>query len=254
MFVLFLIAVMIFATIGSAALVLAPRMAEGRLVFDRQPDRPYPFGYRMAWLAIRTRDTQRVIQELGLYTVQPANWNTGLGAVYDAELGETHMFVSPPVNGWTFVVGQSLPQPLGKTFTDKATPLLIELGGQFIEVQYYFCSPEIDFLGWARVIDGKIVRAFAIGDEGVLWNRGKPTREEQSLGLKLFEMRGVRGRRGDAGAEIVLYPTEDHVMHLAGKWGIDPTRVDRVAVEPALGYVGLAPMHWRAERHRKAAA
>ena len=55
-------------------------------------------------------------------------------------------------------------------------------------------------------------------------------------------------------APHLLRPTEDHVMHLAGKWGIDPTRVDKVVVEPALGFVGLAPMQWRAERHRKAAA
>ena len=254
MIVAIAILLMILATVASAALVLAPRMAEGRLVFDVRPDRPYAFGYKMAWLAIRTRDTQRVIASLGLGAVQPANWNTGLGAVYDAELGLNHMYVSPPVNGWTFVVGQSLPQPLGKTFTDKATPLLLDLGGQFVEVQYYFCAPEIDYLGWARVIEGRIVRAFAIGDEGVLWNRGKPTKEEMGLGLKLFELRGVRGRRGDAGGEILLYPTEAHVMHLAGKWSIDPTRVDKVVVEPAVGFVGLAPARWRAERHRKAAA
>ena len=249
-----LIGAMILATIAAAALLLAPRLDEGRTVFDLRPDRPYAFGYGMSWMAIRTRDTQRVIDSLGLGAVQPANWNTGLGAVYSPELGTTQMFVSPPVNGWTFVVGQCLPQPLGKTFTDKATPLLLDLGGKFIEVQYYFCTPEIDFLGWARVIDGKIVRAFAIGDEGVLWNRGKPTKEEMSLGLKLFELRGVRGRRGDAGAEIVLYPTEAHVMHLAGKWSLDPTRVNTQVVDPALGYVGRAPVAWRAERHRKAAA
>ena len=254
MFVAFTILVMILATVAAAALVLAPRMAEGLLVFDVKPDRPYPFGYKMSWLAIRTRDTQRVLAALGLDAVEPANWNTGLGAVYDAELGLSRMFVSPPVNGWTFVVGQSLPQPLSKTFTDKATPLLLDLGTQFIEVQYYFCAPDIDYLGWARVIDGRILRAFAIGDEGVLWNRGKPTKEEMGLGLKHSEKRGVRGRRGDAGAEIVLYPTEAHVMHLAGKWSIDPTRVDEATVEPAVGFVGYAPQRWRAERHRKAAA
>ena len=131
---------------------------------------------------------------------------------------------------------------------------MLELGGQFVEVQYYFSSPDVDFLGWARVIEGKIVRAFAIGDEGVLWNRGKPTREEKATGLKLFELRGVRGRRGDAGGEIVLYPTEEHVFHLAGKWSLDPTRVDKVVTEPGIGYVCVAPPSWRAERHRKAAA
>ncbi len=246
------IAVMVGLTLA-AAVWLATGMASGHIIYDVKPDRPHPFGYKMTWLAIRTRDTQRVIDVLGLAHVQPANWNTGLGSVYNSTLGESHMFVSPPVNGWTFVVGNCLPQPLGRTFTDKATPMLIDLGGAFIEIQYYFCAAEVDFLGWARVIDGKLVRAFAVGDEGVLWNRGKPTKEEKATGLKLFELRGVRGRKGDAGAEIVLYPTEEHIMHLAGKWSLDPTRIDKVVTEAGLGYVGLAPSKWRAERHRKAA-
>ena len=248
----FVIAVMIALTIA-VAIRFATRMAVGHIVYDAKPDRPHPFGYKMAWLAIRTRDTQRVIDVLRLDHVQPANWNNGLGTAYSPTLGESHMFVSPPVNGWTFVVGNCLPQPLGRTFNDKATPMLIDLGAEFIEIQYYFCAAEVDFLGWARVIDGKIIRAFAVGDEGVLWNRGKPTKEEKATGLKLFELRGVRGRKGDAGAEIVLYPTEEHVMHLAGKWSLDPTRIDKVVTEPGLGYVGRAPSSWRAERHRKAA-
>lgn len=247
------IAVMIIVTIALAAFVLAPRLAEGRIVYEQVPDRPPPFGPNMAWLAIRTRDTSRLVAALGLDQVYGANWSTGLGTVYNAELGETRLFVSPPVNGWTFVVGQSLPQPLGKSFLDKTTPLLLDLGRDFIEVQYFLSSPLIDHFAWARVIDGKLVRAFAIGDEGILWNKGKPGKEEKAMGLKLFELRGVRGRRGDAGNEIILYPTEEQVMYLASKWSIDPTRIGSVASEAALGWIGEAPSRWRSERTRKAA-
>ena len=147
----------------------------------------------------------------------------------------------------------ALPQPLGKSFIDKTTPLLLDLGREFIELQYYLASPAIDHFAWARVIDGKLVRAFAIGDEGVVWNKGKPGKEEKAMGLKLFELRGVRGRRGDAGNEIILYPTEEHVMRLASKWSIDPTRISDVRTDAALGWIGLAPARWRSERARKVA-
>ncbi len=253
MFAGIVIFMMIIATVAVAARWLAPRMAEGRIIWDVQADRPHAFGYKMSWLAIRTRDTQRLLDVLGITDVHRANWNTGLGSVYNPEYGETHLFIPPPLNGWTFVVGLGLPHPIGRNFVDKMTPLLVELGRHFIEVQYYFCYPAIDFFAWARVVDGKLVRAFAIGDEGIVWNIGKPAREEKALGLQLFELRGVRGRRGDAGGELVLYPTEDHVMRLAAKWSLDPTRIDQIVAERGVGYIGRTPKHWRAQRLRKIA-
>jgi hypothetical protein len=97
------------------------------------------------------------------------------------------------------------------------------------------------------------VRAFAIGDEGVIWNKGRPTKEEKAMGLKLFEFRGVRGRRGDVGGEIVLYPTEDHLMELAAKWSLDPTLLAKTELAAGLGVVARAPLDWRPVRSRKAA-
>lgn len=249
----FAVAVLVVLTVGLAAFVLAPRLVERRLSFDRAADRPLPFGYRMAWLAIRTGDTQRVIDALRLERVEASNWNSGLGTVYSEEFGETHVFVSPPVEGWTFVVGLALPHPLGAAFHDKTTPFLLELGGAFAEVQYYFSYPVIDFFAWARVVDGRLERAFAIGDEGIIWNKGRPSPRERTMGLKLFELRGIQGRRGDAGGELLLYPTEDHVIALAAEWGLDPTRLEARRAEPGLGYVALAPRRWRPERVRRAA-
>ena len=185
--------------------------------------------------------------------MQDANWESGLGTVYDDRLGDSHLFVSPPVEGWTFVVGLSLPAPVGDRFVDKAMPLIVRLATSFPDVQYFFSYPLIDFYAWARAVDGRLVRAFAIGENGVMWNQGRTTQQERSLGLRLFELRGVRGRRGDAGGELVLYPTETHVIELAAMWGIDPTRIDSRPVQPALGAVGIAPLAWRPERRRQAA-
>lgn len=248
------IALLIAATIAIAVFRLGPHMGQGRVVFDGTPDRPKPFGYGMAWLAVRSRDPKAVMEALGITSATPSNWNSGIGTVYDASLGEAHVYVSPPVNGWVFVVGLSLPYPVGGGFVDKFTPMMVGLGRRFAEVQYFFSYPTIDFFAWARLIDGRLVRAFAVGDEGVVLNKGRTTQEERGLGLKLFELRGVKGRKGDAGAELILHPTEEHVMRLAQRWSIDPTKLDQAGGGAGLGWVGLAPSAWRAERVRKSAA
>jgi len=251
--VILTIFILVSVTVALAARWFAPQLAAGRVIYPTEPDSPKPFGYRMAWLAIRTRDTAAVVEALALVAPQPCNWNSGIGTVYDARLGERHVFLSPPVNGWTFVVGLPLPQPLGRMFVDKATPLLVDLGGRFVEVQYFMAFPPVDFFAWARMLDGRIVRAFAVGDEGVIWSKGKTTKEERMLGLKLFELRGVRDRRGDAGGPLILHPTEDHVMQVARKWSLDPTRLEPSSAPAGLGIVARAPESWRVERMRKSA-
>lgn len=243
---------MVALTIAVAAHVLAPRMAEQRVIFEQSPDQPAGFGYRMAWIAVRTRDTEAVLEELDLVAAEPCNWRSGIGTVYDAELGDDHVFISPPVNGWTFVVGLAIPHPVGRAFADNCLPLLTRLGKRFVEVQYFFAYPPIDVFAWARLIEGRVVRGFAITDSGVVWNRGRSTKEERALGLKLFDFRGVRGRKGDAGGEIILYPTEEHVLSLAGRWSLDPTQLDTAeATSPGLGFIALAPVTWRPRRLRK---
>ena len=247
-----IIAGMIALTVAGA-FWLARQAAEERVEFETIPDRPCGFGCSMAWLAIRTRDPEAVIEALRLDEFASCNWNAGIGAVYDDRLGAAHIFVTPPVQGWTFAVGLSLPHPVGRGFIDKCTPLLVDLGGRFAEVQYFFSYPPIDFYAWARVRDGRLVRAFAVTDEGIVWNKGRTSKEERGLGLRLFELRGVQGRKGDAGGELILHPTEDHVMRLAHRWSLDPTTLHAGLGSAELGFIALAPTAWRAERVRKIA-
>ncbi len=246
------IAGMIALTVA-AAFWLARETVDEEVVLDDVPDQPCAFGCSMAWLAIRNGDPQKVIDALGLIEPTPCNWNSGIGAVYDDRLSATHVFVSPPLRGWTFVVGLPLPHPVGRGFVDKCTPLLVDLGGRFSQVQYFFSYPLLDFYAWARVRDGRLVRAFAVTDEGITWNKGRPSKEERGLGLKLFELRGVQGRKGDAGGEMILHPTEDHVLRLAHLWSLDPTTLHTVSAAAGLGSIAVAPARWHSERARKIA-
>jgi len=251
--VVFLIAGMIALTVA-AAFWLARQSVGEQVVLGTAPDRPCSFGCSMAWLAVRSRDAEAVVEALRLIEPAPCNWNSGIGAVYEDRLGATHVFVTPSIRGWTFVVGLPLPHPVGRGFIDKCTPMLVDLGGRFSEVQYFFSFPPIDFYAWARVRDGRLVRAFAVTDEGIVWNKGRTSKEERGLGLKLFELRGVRGRKGDAGGEIILYPTEDHVMRLAHRWSLDPTTLHALpTAQEGSGYIAIAPATWRSERVRKIA-
>jgi hypothetical protein len=221
---------------------------------DVAPDEPKPFGYKMAWLAIQTEDTRALAELLGLENQGAANWNSGIGTIYDDALGASYIYLTPPVSGWSFVVGLTLPHPVGSAFVDKLTPLMLSLGQHFPDVQYFFTYPLIDFFSWARVKDGKLLRAFAVNDEGVVWNKGRITPEERALGLRLFELRGVQERQGDTGGEMVLYPTEDQVLQIAKCWSLDPTQVAATDTGDGCGVVAPAPSAWCSERRRKKAA
>ena len=249
----FFITAFIMVTIAIAALMLAPRLEERRVVFDAAPDTPCAFGPDMAWLAIRSADPMTVMGALGIASADASNWNSGLGTIYDPTLGQRRVFISAPVDGWIFVVSSALPHPHGGAFLDKSTPFLTELSERLGEVQYFASFPDVDVFAWARLASGRFIRAFAVGDEGVLWNRGRTTREERTLGLKLFELRGVRGRRGDAGGELLMHPTPEHVMRLAGAWSLNPTLLDSSKAAPSRGYVAAIPSSWVPERRRLSA-
>lgn len=240
-------------TVAVAAFWLAPRLQPRSIVFGTEPDRPRPFGYRMSWIAIRTGDAEAVVRQLGLPDPIAANWNSGIGAIYDDALSDGYVFVTPPVKGWTFVCGLPLPHPISAAFADKLTPLLTDLSKEFGQVQYFAAFPIIDFFGWVRLHQGRLTRGFIIGDQGVIWDKGRRTPEEKALGLKFYDLRGIRGRKGDAGGAIILYPTEDQVLRLAAGWSLNPLLFDRMTPEPALGWIAKAPVAWRSERIKRAA-
>ena len=246
------VVLVILTTIIAAAFVV-PRLVPRDVHLANVPDQPRAFGRDMAWLALRTKDSNAVTAALGLSGLRPANWNSGVGAIYDPEISDSLIFISPPINGWTIVAGESLPLPAGRTFVDKATPLLRRLGNEFPSVQYFASFPIIDFYAWVRIEKSRRVRAFAIGEAGIVWDSGKPSQEERQLGLSFVEIRGIRERHGDLGGQLQLHPTEQHVFAVAGGWSLNPMAMETFAAPSGVGWIADAPRSWRPERVRKVA-
>jgi hypothetical protein len=207
----------------------------------------------MAWLAIRSEDTSAIAATLGLARLRPANWSSGVGAIYDPEISGDLVFIAPPVKGWTLVAAETLPLPAGETFVDKMTPLLKHLAIEFPAVQYFASFPIIDFYAWARFDKGRRGRALAVGDGAVIWNAGKLSDEERKLGLSFIEIRGIRERHGDLGGELELYPTEEHVFAIAAGWSVNPMAMESLRAPTSVGWIADAPRSWRPERVRKVA-
>jgi hypothetical protein len=224
----------------------ASRQEQATADVDRDPDRPVPFGYATAWLAIRTVDTIRLLEALDLREPVRASWKGGIAATYAEATSDSHVFVTPPVAGWTFVIGLSLPQPAGPDYHDRAGQLLAGLAQEFPDVQYYFAFSPLDLYGWARWREGRRLRAFAMGGEGLIWNAGKLTDGEKFAGLRL-PAAGKDGRKF-AWQDNYTYPSEELVVRLAAEWSLDPTTIDRRDATVALGYLGRAPAEWRLKR------
>lgn len=240
-------------TVAIAATIVVPRCIPHHIRLSEAADAPRAFGTDMAWLAIRSEDASAVAAALGLTRIRAANWTSGIGAIYDSEISGSLVFITPPVKGWTLVAGESLPIPSGAGFVDKMTPLLQRLATQFPSVQYFAAFPIIDFYAWVRFDKKRNRRAFAVGEDGIIWASGTATVDERRLGLSLVEIRGIHERHGDVGGELQLHPTEEHVFAIAGGWSINPMAIEQLAVPTGSGWVADAPRAWRPERARKAA-
>ena len=236
--------------------LVKPRPGPERIVLDATPDRPLAFGPGMIWIAVRARSPEQVCTALELEKTEPANWRSGLACVHDPALESGRVFVSPSVLGWVFIVGPALPTPpLTPRFEDVCSPLMATLGREFTDCQYFAAMPDVDLMAWLRWRNGAKVRAFAVSEAGQVWNDGAQDRYERRLGLKNFDVRGLAARQGDLGGRLLMVPSAEQVFALAGEWGLDPTRIDKLeSVSPACGIVAPAPLAWRPRMRNRATA
>ena len=243
--------------------------------FDQTPDKPEPFGFKVNWFAVKASDPASVLDALEFSKPTPANWASGLKAMYGDLEGDSWVFVSPPLGGWVLVVGHSLPYPTDETHHGtgkKFDELFSRLMKRFDDVQFFGSHRVADFVTWARALSGKPMRIFAwAGSNGeVLANVGEQTPEEAMLGFinltglspsdageKIFTIAGEQQDEADALVASGLsrrealarvrqngrgnFPDETDVVELAALWSINPCRLDDQDHPVGLGLAARLP-------------
>jgi hypothetical protein len=220
-------------------LVVLPLLTGVMIIPRRRPeiedpvalDQPVPFGFKVAWLALDTTDTDGVATALGLRDIREATWTEGIAAAYQSSI-----FVTPPVADWTLAVGTALfPPDRTEAFVK---PLLERLSRQFGDAQYFCTHPDFELHVWARARKGRLVRGYGwLGAKGLtLWDEGAPTKDERDLGFSFFDEPTTAVQPAPNNRRAA--PDENCVMELASVWSVDPTALDAHFKEPVLGLLG----------------
>lgn len=172
---------------------------------------------------MRAEDPQVVVDALQLRTVLPANWFAGLQA-------EEGVFVTPSIDGWVLAVGDDL---RGNGDYARVVPALIErLSAVCGEAAWFVTHDEAEHHGWALARRGQVERAFVwAGDDAeVLW-LGEVTAAERDIGCYVDD---PRDQSEDGG----WWPDDRHVLRIAARWSVDPSRLAAGGRSPSVGCLG----------------
>lgn len=191
------------------------------------PDYPDPFGYKIFWFAIKTLDTQLVVRTLKLASRQQANWQTGMGAVY----AHNYVFVSPPMEGWTFVVGYPIGELVNPPHDKGLLKRVRSLAKKFPEFYYFGSYRVVGYCAWMMVKEGSVKRAYGYSDGEVLYDFGEQTIEEKKLGFNFI------GAQFPIAEDETNFPDEEDVIKIAEAWSINPQTI-RKYEEKGVGISG----------------
>ncbi|HVY72334.1 MAG TPA: hypothetical protein VHH73_20535 [Verrucomicrobiae bacterium] len=204
--------------------------ADGTVDFCSAPSwrvcRSMLFKHPCRWLAIRCLNPPAVRDALDLQDATLCGWVEGL-----TRLGDDHLFITPPLNGWVLVFGSALPAP--EDDIDRVFHFLQNLSRQLGEVQYFAANRVVDHHAWARMVDGRVRRAYAWTGETV-WNDGEKTDAERRLSLRCLHYGETRQTLFGSNDR----PNADRIFALAARWSLDPTTIEPVTERHSQGILG----------------
>lgn len=173
--------------------------------------RAVPFPLPTRWMAIRSSNTPHLKAVLSLRGASPG-WSEAM-----VRARERALFLSGPVDGWSFVIGGALPDPT--VDVDATYRLLVEVSREVGEVQFFSMDRVLSFHGWARLRDGRVLRGYAWAGE-TLWNEGRMTLDERLLGLRCHDY-GEDAPEVRYGEPNPAVANTERVPLLARRWGMD---------------------------------
>lgn len=179
------------------------------------------FGYKIGWLAIPARSPTDIAAALQLDGVTAIGWQRGVELAYAGSV-----FVSPNVDGWNLVASTKF---LRLSSEVGWYAWLSGLSEWCDEVQFFGTYRIVEYQAWSRARRGRVERAFVfLGESGeVVTNVGEQTAAERELGLRrLSEATPTDDLWAQDDPRL---PDESDVLAMAGRWSVDPSRLDGIA-------------------------
>ncbi len=210
----------------------AAAVAENRIAEDDNnvllPEKPLPFGYKMAWLAIPHVKSSQVLSALKLEEIAPANWTKGLTVAYD---DKKSLFVTPVLKDWVLVIGRALWSKADLSEPVQSNQWLKDISKMFEESYYFSTMRGLENHGWVKMKQGKLVRAYGVSGElgEVMWCYGQPTQAELSVNPNLPAPERLEGNE--------VFPNEKTVLEIAAKWSINTSFAD-YEYNADIGFIG----------------
>jgi hypothetical protein len=174
------------------------------------------------WIAVRSSNTTHLRTLLGLDSESFTPWSEALN-----RSNERRLFLSPPVQGWTLIIGGSLPDP--SEDVDRCFRLLVSLSREIGEVQFFAADRVFNHHSWAKLKEGRVLRAYAWS--GVTeWTQGNPTADERLLGMQFREY-GEESKPTDYGEVSPEQINTERILLLARRWSLDPIMASEMILQ-----------------------
>jgi len=191
-------------------------------------------GFKCNWLAVSTSDTQELATAFGITEPMPCNWEYGIHYAYEGKF-----FVTPPVDGWTFIVSRNLPHAEDSQNVELLKTMLTDLSIQFGQAQYFGTLRTVGYDAWFKAENGYIIRAYSIVDGSNIIVEGEPTDAEKKYNLFNSFSEECKNDPEYFGRQDIDFPDESMTMEIAGGWSIDPQVLEGGAtLSTTLGILG----------------
>ena len=159
----------------------------------------HTFGENSRWIAIRSKSVRKVTDFLGLKKPKETNWDDAF-----TNIEEDNIIITPPIEGWIFLIGTYLENLLPKRPLSGVThSVLFEnlkiLSKQFGEVHWYEDVEKYGVNCYVRSIDGEIMYGYLSGDDDII-----------EVGIKPYEL---------------TKEAEYQAIDVAGIWSIHPEKL-----------------------------
>jgi hypothetical protein len=196
------------------------------------------FGVKTTWVAFREVPPERLAHELGL-RLTPCRWWEGVDRAYTG-MGA---FLTPPVGGWTLLLGSDLSGIEGTASAGDAVESLFRTAEGWsarlgTSVQCFGTHRVTEAHAWGCFDRGRRVRTFRYeGDraEGREEGPRTPVEEELRLGRRIDV--ALRGAQVDP-SDVV---DEADVLRVAAAWSVDPSALGEKVPAPAAGWIVALP-------------